>query len=74
MEYSFEYYYICYYPNNEFLSKCKGKFYHVSDVTSLLFAVYENPDIQISVGQDMIIPYPTKDHFILDPKEDNIYI
>lgn len=74
INYNFGYDYICYYPQHKVSSKCSGKFYDASDVTSLLYAVNDNPKIPIYVGQNLVIPCCTGYNFILNPKENNIQI
>ncbi|KAK8898495.1 hypothetical protein M9Y10_000784 [Tritrichomonas musculus] len=74
VKYDFGYDYICYCSIDDISSKCSGKFYHASDITSFLSVVRENPEMVIYLHKDLIIPYPTGDHFILNPSNDQIKI
>lgn len=67
-KYHVAYDYICYYRYSYGIeSKCPGYVLHSSDITSLLTSIVEYPKLDVLVAQDMILPYPTGNHFVLMP-------
>ena len=65
---------ICYCPAKDIEYYCSGKFYHASDITSFLASVKGNPGKQANLNMDLIIPFPTGEHYILNPSNENIKI
>lgn len=74
VKYDFGYDYICYCPTKDMESTCTGKFYHAADMPSFIAVVKDNKNVPIIVAQDLIIPYSTGDHLILNPINSNIKI
>lgn len=74
IKYRFDYDSICYCTDNDYNSKCSGKYFRIQDITTLLSVINDYPELTIWVFNDIYIPFSTGDHFVLNPKDENVKI
>ena len=74
VKFRFDYDNICYCSYSNYLSKCPGKFHHVTDLTGLFKAVLDYPELTVNVYDDLIISHTTGDYFKLNSCDENVLI
>lgn len=74
VKYRFYYDSICYCTSPDYNSKCSKKYFRINDITTFFAATEDYPNLTIWVFNDINIPFLNDQHYVLDPRDENIKI